>query len=153
MAVPRIPPNRCIAPLLVALLAAMVSIASAQTPASSRFDGKWGVTLSCDDTRDKSGALIQGYTYVFDAEIRDGILSAQYGKVGMSSSLTLTGKIHPDGRAEISASGLTGKPEYAIGRIAPSTPYAYRMKGEFGDTTGKVTRIEARPCHAEFAGK
>lgn len=141
--------------LPAALAAAQTSLPAAQTPlpaGDSRFDGQWAVTVTCDDTRDK-GALIQGYTLTFPGEVTNGTLIAQHGKIGESSSLRLSGVIKPDGTTEISASGLTGKPEFSMGRIQPSTPYAYRMRGAFTESSGTATRIELRPCRATFIRK
>ncbi|WP_186406465.1 hypothetical protein [Candidatus Accumulibacter aalborgensis] len=58
--------------------------------------------------------------------------------------------IRADGIAEINANGLTGNPDTTLGRVSPSTPYSYRMRGTFTQVSGKAPRIELRPCEATF---
>jgi len=116
---------------------------------STAFDGRWAVSLTCEDVQDKR-ALVKGYTFNFFADIRDGKLMAQYGQSGLPSSLTMAGVVQRDGNVEITVNGRTGNPEYTVGRVQPSTPYSYRMRGKLTDTSGKATRIELRPCEATF---
>lgn len=116
---------------------------------STAFDGRWAVLLVCEDVKDKGG-LIKGYTNRFFVDVREGRLKGQRGKVGQSDSLTLDGVIQPDGTAEINANGLTGNPDYSVGRVQSSRPFAYHLRGTFSQRSGKATRIELRPCEATF---
>ena len=132
----------------LAAVAIAPSYATAQSM-STAFDGRWAVSLTCEDVQDKR-ALVKGYTFNFFADIRDGKLMAQYGQSGLPSSLTMAGVVQRDGNVEITVNGRTGNPEYTVGRVQPSTPYSYRMRGKLTDTSGKATRIELRPCEATF---
>lgn len=116
---------------------------------STAFDGRWAVSLVCDDVRD-NGRIAKGYTYNFFSEVKEGQLKAQVGEVGLPSSLSLVGVIRADGIAEINANGLTGNPDTTLGRVSPSTPYSYRMRGTFTQVSGKARRVELRPCEATF---
>ena len=122
--------------------------ASAALP-SSAFDGRWVTTLVCEDLRDRE-TFVKGYIFNFFVDVKEGRLTGQYGEVGQSSSLTMTGTIQPDGTVEIDACGRTGDPQYTVGRVMKSTPYAYQMRGTFTSTAGRAARIELRPCQATF---
>jgi len=125
---------------------------SSATPAptsSTAFDGHWAIMLVCEDVRDK-GNLIKGYTHRFFVDVKDGRLKGQRGQAGQADSLSLDGFIAADGSTEITAKGLTGKPEYSVGLVQPSAPFTYHMRGAFTKTSGKATRIELRPCEATF---
>ena len=124
---------------------------SATSPSisSTAFDGKWAITLVCEEVRYKE-LLIKGYTYRFFIDVQEGRLTGQRGQAGQPESLTLNGFIQADGTAEINASGLTGSPDYSVGHVQASTPYAYRMRGTFTQSSGKAKRMELRPCEATF---
>jgi len=116
---------------------------------STAFDGRWAVTLICEDV-DEGGKTAKGYTYKFFSDVREGRLTAQRGQPGTPGSLTWIGVIKVDGSAEINAHGLTASPDYNVGHVRPGSAYFYRMRGTFTPMSGKATRIEARPCEATF---
>jgi hypothetical protein len=116
---------------------------------TNAFDGTWGVTLVCADYKDAGGGA-RGYTYRFLAQVKDGVLEAQRGTPGAPASVHYIGRIAGDGSVEIDAKGFTGDPDYAVGRVSRSTPYAYRMKGKFEADRGSATRLDLRPCEATF---
>ena len=116
---------------------------------SETHDGRWAITLVCEDVRDK-GSLIKGYTHRFFVDVEAGRLTGQRGQIGRPDSLTLDGFIQADGTAEVTANGLTGNPQYSVGHVQASAPYAYRLRGTFTKRSGKATRIELRPCEATF---
>ena len=113
------------------------------------FDGRWAVKLVCDDLMDK-GALVKGYTYLFDAKIEQGKLEAQYGVAGTPASVTFAGQVQLDGTVHIDAHGNTGKVEYTVGNRPRGTAYSYQMEGKFEQSTGHATRTNIRPCEATF---
>jgi deoxycytidylate deaminase len=117
---------------------------------SDAFDGRWSVTLVCDDVRD-NGALVKGYTYLFVANIKHGRLEAQYKKAGYPGSVTYIGQVQRDGTVEIMANGQTGNSEYTMGHATKGTPYAYLLKGNFSESNGHATRTAVRPCEAYFS--
>lgn len=119
------------------------------TGSSTAFDGRWAITLICEDVGE-GGKVAKGYTFNFFSDVKEGRLTGQKGEPGTPGSLTLVGVIKADGAAEINANGLTSNPDYAVGHARPSSPYSYRMRGTFTPTNGKATRIELRPCEATF---
>jgi len=116
---------------------------------STAFDGRWAVTLVCEDAAD-SGKVTKGYTLNFFSDVKEGRLTGQDGKIGQPGYLSLVGIIKADGSAEIKANGLIGNPKYAVGKAISGTAYSYHMRGTFTPTSGKATRIELRPCEATF---
>jgi len=114
-----------------------------------RFNGTWAVNLACTP---QNGAL--GYSFHFMVNVKDGVLHGQYGTDGTPSSLTLDGKIKPDGSALINASGLTGDPKYIAG-YSPrgSVPYFYHIEANFVGSHGTGKRIEDRQCNFIFVKK
>ena len=120
---------------------------------STAFDGRWAVTLICEDVAD-SGKGAKGYTLNFFSDVKEGRLTGQNGQVGQPGYLSLVGVIKADGSAEINAKGLTGtNTKYTVGQIGPGLPVSYHMRGTFTPTSGKATRIELRPCEATFTKK
>ena len=124
------------------LMTAWATLALAASP----FDGAWAVTLVCPQAAD--GAF--GYTYRFGAIVTDGVLHGENGVRGMPSWLALDGRIQPDGTALLAAEGLTGTPNYAVGRVPKLTSYHYRATARFSSTRGTGTRTEVRPCTLDF---
>lgn len=123
--------------------------AASATGSSTAFDGRWAVTLICEDV--EGGKVAKGYTYNFFSDVKEGRLTAQKGEPGTAGFLALVGTIKADGAVEINANGLIGNPEHAVGKASRSgTPYSYRMRGTFTPTSGKANRIELRPCEATF---
>ena len=119
---------------------------------SSAFDGVWSVAITCPDVKE-GGTLVKGYVFTFDAQVKNGVLSGQHGGVGAPNSLSLSGAISSDGEAQLDARGLTGNPEYSIGRVTSSTPYGYRVKARFETSRGSGERLDLRPCSFTFVRK
>jgi hypothetical protein len=84
------------------------------------------------------------------SEVKDGRLKGQLGQVGQPSSLTMVGTIQADGKADISANGLTGNPDTTLGQLSRGSPYSYKMSGTFTQASGKAVRLNLRPCEATF---
>ncbi len=119
-------------------------------PAASldaRFDGAWGVDLSCMAASD--GAL--GYTYQFTARVTGGVLHGERGSPGSSGYLKLDGPIQSDGSAMLVAEGLTGKPTYTVGHIPEVSPFRYHVNARFAGASGSGNRVEARVCTLGFS--
>ncbi len=138
--------------LTIALMSGLVAGAwSAQgVAAGTPFDGRWSVTLVCPETTDKSGP-VKGYEYVFAISIHDGGIEGHYGDPGHPASVVYTGRVGDDGTLEIAATGNTGRPEYAVGRVAQGSSYRYTMQGKLEGSRGTALRREVRPCTAAFA--
>lgn len=138
--------------LLLALFATGASAAEEAVRTSmdtTVFDGVWSVTVVCTDYKD-AGVGAKGYTVRMLAEVKNGQLNAQRGKPGEPGSLHYSGRIHPDGVAELQAKGSTGNPDYTPGRLVSTTPYAYRLKGHFDERRGSAKRLDTRQCQADF---
>jgi hypothetical protein len=118
---------------------------SVRTPSPARFDGIWNVTVQCQAHR---GAA--GYTKQLVAIVKDGALTAQQGRVGQPNSLTLNGKIQPDGKASIDARGMVGDSRSAVKGLSEGAAYSYRVDAVFDDTRGAGNRSDDRPCSLTF---
>ncbi len=112
---------------------------------ASRFDGSWHVTIDCPPHRNAAGYSIQ-----LLAEVKDGVLAGQYGDAGRPNSLTLSGKIQPDGKAALDARGVTGDPKFAINQVSQGSPYSYRVDAQFDGGRGAAQRTQLRPCTLTF---
>lgn len=111
------------------------------------FDGTWSVILTCTAAQD--GAA--GYTLRFAASVKGGLLHGETGVRGQAASLSLDGQIQPDGTALLSARGMTGNPDYTVGRLTPATPYSYHLQSRFAGAHGTGARLEVRRCDAVFS--
>jgi hypothetical protein len=127
----------------------LFSFAGESNTLETQFDGTWNVIISCSDEVGGSGA--RGYKFQFTADVKQGVLYAQYRTPDSPGSLTLEGKIQTNGVAELNAHGRTGNPDYAVNRLSTGTPYSYLIKGQFGATQGTGTRIDSRPCSFVFS--
>ena len=119
--------------------------------AAGRFDGTWNTTVVCDA---KSNAL--GYTWEFVSTVTGNVLHGERGTQGQNTYLAIDGKIGGDGKAKLTASGITGSSEYTHALTkSVGEEYSYEVKSEFTDTKGKGERstglgIAGRPCHYTF---
>jgi hypothetical protein len=124
--------------------------AAAQT-ATGRFDGTWSTTMTCDA---KGGTL--GYTWHFPSTVVNNTLHGERGAKGQQAYLAIDGKIGNDGKAKLTASGVTAGSQYTHGPFkAEGEDYSYDVKAQFQDTEGKGERstglgIVGRPCHYEW---
>ncbi|MES2936589.1 MAG: hypothetical protein V4864_02830 [Pseudomonadota bacterium] len=142
--------HHLLAPLAL-LLACHGALAQAPQPAAAAaYDGRWSVTLVCDDVKERD-AFVKGYDFQFPAEIAGGQLKGQYGSRGAPGSMALTGTVAPDGTLELRAEGISGKSEHTFGRMAQGSPYRYTMQGKLEGNTGSARRRELRACTASFA--
>ena len=137
-------PDGAFAPLARQRLAA----ASQPKPASaSRFDGTWNVTVRCPPHGSATG-----YTMRLVAQVKDGVLTASDDPAtGQLGTLTLSGKIQPDGKATIDARGTVGDPQRAANQLRQGQAYAYTADAVFDDTRGVGNRNEVRPCTLTFS--
>ncbi len=125
-------------------------LASVSQPARARdltrFDGAWNVTVECP-----AHGSASGYTRRLLAQVKDGALAAQLGDVGQPNSLTLSGKIQPDGKASIDARGMVGDPRNAVKGLSQGAAYAYRVDAVFEAARGVGNRTDdVRPCSLTF---
>jgi hypothetical protein len=127
------------------------AVPAAPPPTSSLapFDGLWAVTIDCPRTSAGSTGA-EGYVLHLFAKVKDGVLHGQHGSQGAPDSLTLAGKIQPDGSAALNARGMTGDPKHTVNREAKGTPYGWRGTALFEGARGVGKRTELRPCDLSF---
>ena len=136
--------------MLLSLLFLLTAVAGGQS-AAGRFDGAWKTTVTCDP---KGGAL--GYTWHFVATVTGNLLHGERGAQAQQGYLAIDGKIGDNGKANLTASGLTAGSQYTHGPFkTEGENYSYEVKSEFTSTEGKGERstglgIVGRPCHWTF---
>ena len=124
--------------------------AGSQTPAG-RFDGTWNTTVTCEP---KGGTL--GYTLHFVSTITENVLHGDRGTPGQQAYLAIDGKIGNDGKAKLTAKGVTAGSKYTHGPFkTEGEDYSYDVKAQFQDTEGKGERstglgVVGRPCHYDW---
>jgi hypothetical protein len=114
---------------------------------AASFDGAWSVLQVCDSTQE--GA--RGYTWRYDATVKDGHLVGQYRIKGQSPSMTLEGQIKSDGSAAFIAEGISASADYNIGFAQSQSRISFRVIAKFEDTAGTGSRVGVRPCKFTFA--
>ena len=125
-------------------------LASGQT-AAGKFDGQWNTTVTCEP---KGGTL--GYTLHFVSTVTGDVLHGERGTRGQPAYLAIDGKIANDGKAKLTASGITAGAQYTHGPFkGEGQDYSYEVKSQFTDTGGSGERstglgIVGRPCHWTF---
>jgi len=118
---------------------------SSRALGSTRFDGTWNVTIQCPPHE-----AATGYKMRFPVEVKEGVLSGQYGTEGQPSSVALKGRIQPDGQAIVDARGVTGDPNRTVGRVSRGSTYSYSVDARFDEARGTGERVETRPCTLTF---
>jgi class 3 adenylate cyclase len=128
------------------------ALTPAPTPASAaggdgHYDGAWNVTVICAKSSD--GAF--GYTYAFDAVVKNNVLRGERNAEGKPGWLLLQGAIQPDGNATLDAQGITDDPKYTSNNVAQGTRFGYHVAAHFDSNRGTGRRLELRPCDLRFA--
>ena len=118
----------------------------ASAPGGAGFDGTWRVGVVCHTAPD--GAA--GYRFTFPMRVEGGVVEGSFVDRGGLSSLTMRGRIEPDGRSLLRVEGLTGDTRYSVGRAAPSSPYRYTVSARFDGRSGTGRRNELRQCDFTF---
>jgi class 3 adenylate cyclase len=113
----------------------------------ARYDGTWNVTVACAPSND--GAL--GYTYAFDAVVKNNFLRGERNVESKPGWLLLQGAIQPDGSATLDAQGITDDPKYSNKNVAQGTPFGYHVAAHFDPNRGTGRRLELRACDLRFA--
>jgi len=129
----------------------LIAMAAGGQGKASKFDGTWNTAMTCDA---KGGTL--GYTWHFLSTVTGGVLHGERGTKGQQAYLAIDGKIANDGKAKLTASGITAGAQYTHGPIkTEGEDYSYEVKAQFTATEGKGERstglgIVGRPCHFTF---
>jgi len=114
---------------------------------AGRFDGAWEVDISCM----AQGA--QAYANRFPASVKDGVLHGQLGVEGGPGSLTVDGRIAPDGNGTLLATGVTGDPRFTLRKLQKGRHYSFPIEVIFSGTSGTGRRQGPRPCTITFTRK
>jgi Caspase domain len=138
-------PNCPFAGLARARIAALAP-PPALSPATDvqRYDGFWIAKVACEGK-----APIPPSSYQFTATVKDGVLHAQTGVEGKPGSQTYSGKIEPDGTAEIFVTGFTGERDPFHRPIG--TEYRAKVASRFDVSHGAGIRADRRNCNFDFA--
>jgi hypothetical protein len=139
----------CMVLLLSAAPASAQTGDAGGTAATTKFDGRWRVTLTCPAQSDDEGG-IKGYTHVFLADVKNGQLRGVHGTEGELSYHLLQGTIAADGSAALRMDGIVNRSDYASKHAARGKPYTWRVTGKFEPTTGTGVRAGSRPCEFRF---
>jgi hypothetical protein len=125
----------------------LLLLATAQSAHAAAFDGTWSVLQVCDPTQE--GA--RGYTWRYDADVKDGHFVGHYRNKGQSPSLTLEGQIQADGTATLQADGISGDSDHNIKFAPPQTPISFRVAARFDGNKGTGNRLGVRSCKFTFS--
>jgi hypothetical protein len=112
---------------------------------ASSFDGAWSVLQVCDPTEEGG----RRYTWRYDATVKHGRLVGQYRLKGQRPSLTLEGKVEPDGSAILIGEGLSGDSDHNIGFAPRQGRISFRVTARFEATLG-TGRAGIRGCKFTF---
>ena len=130
-----------------AVLGTLLLLATSGNTHAASFDGTWSVLQVCETTSE--GA--RGYTWRYDANVKDGRLVGQYRTKGQSPSMTLEGQVQPDGTATLQAHGISGDAEHNV-RFAPAqTPISFQVAAKFDGRKGSGNRLGSRTCTFTFS--
>jgi uncharacterized caspase-like protein len=110
------------------------------------FDGRWDVTLAC-----ANAGSVKGYVRSLAATVTDGTFRAEDKSSGKPNWLLIDGDIAPDGKATLTAKGLTGDAVYSVGGVKAGSLYGYTIDAQFERRRGTGKRNELRPCTLTFA--
>jgi len=132
---------------MAAAMAALFLLFHAEGAHAASFDGTWSVLQVCETTSD--GA--RGYTWRYDADVKNGRFVGQYRNKGQVPSMTLEGQIQSDGTATLKASGISGDAEHNVKFAQAQTPISFQVSAKFEGSKGSGTRLGARACKFTFS--
>jgi hypothetical protein len=127
------------------LLLFLCSVAPVQAHAEV-FDGAWSVLEVCESSPE--GA--RGYKWTYPATVKDGYFVGQYRQEGQSPSMSLKGRIKPDGSASLTAHGISGDSDHNIKFAPAQTPINFEVRADFTGRTGTGERVTGRVCKFTF---
>ena len=137
-------PNGAFAPLARQRLASATAAGPRRLDAA-RFDGTWKVTVECPPHQSAAG-----YTQRFSAEVKDGVLTGQFGTHRAAELADAQRQDRsPDGKASIDARGVTGDPKFTVEPLEPGLrPTPYRADVQFDGARGSGSEDPDPPLHA-----
>lgn len=125
----------------------LLLLATIQSAQAASFDGTWSVLQVCETTSE--GA--RGYTWRYDADVKNSRLVGQYRTKGQSPSMTLEGQIQPDGTATLQAHGISGDADHNLKFAPAQTPISFRVAAKFEGSKGTGMRLGSRVCKFTFS--
>jgi len=129
----------------------IITAQAVATEQSSKFDGKWSVTLACPAHIEQDQSLnAVGYTHRFSGQITNGQLRAMHGIEGKPDWHLLTGAIAEDGSVRLLLEGIVG-PQGGINRAPVGRYYRYPVQAQFEPSSGSGERLTGRICHFTFS--
>ena len=130
-----------------AWVGALLVLATIESARAASLDGTWSVLQVCETTSD--GA--RGYTWRYDADVKNGRFVGQYRNKGQVPSMTLEGQIQADGSATLKASGISADAEHNVKFAQAQTPISYQVSAKFEGNKGSGSRLGARACKFTFS--
>lgn len=118
-------------------MTALFLLTGVERAQAASFDGAWSVLEVCETTSE--GA--RGYTWRFDADVKNGHLVGQYRNKGQSPSMTLDGQIRPDGTATLHAQGISADAEHNVKFAQAQTPISFQVTAMFDGNKGNGSRV------------
>jgi hypothetical protein len=122
----------------------LVNLIRSSAPPIKTFDGTWQTEWTCPNL-----GGYPGYSYSFTGQVKDGVYHGTKGAKGEPSSMTLDGKIEPDGTAGFTGEVIVGSSLVGLG-AARGSPSDFHALGHFGNGSGNGKRIEGRTCSLTF---
>jgi hypothetical protein len=138
---------RCRSMLYAALLCVWFSGSGSYAADGPEFDGRWSVVLTCPKASD--GAL--PFTWEFEAEVKASVLHGEHGTPGQPAWMTLDGKIAQDGSADLTAKGLTGRPDYNLNHTDQAVAWQHPVNAQFAASHGDGHWVAPRTCQFKFS--
>src|SRR5262249_42840859 len=132
---------------MAAWVGALLVLAIIESARAASFDGTWSVLQVCETMSD--GA--RGYTWRYDADVKNGRFVGQYRNKGQVPSLTLEGQIQADGLANLKASGISADAEHNVKFAPAQTPISFQVAATFEGSKGSGNRLGNRVCRFTFS--
>src|ERR1035441_1338790 len=105
----------------------LMALAAGGQSAAGKYDGTWKTSVTCDPA---GGTL--GYTWHFLSTVTGDVLHGERGTPGQPAFLAIDGKIANDGKAKLTASGVSAGSQYTHGPIkSEGQDYSYEVKSQF----------------------
>jgi hypothetical protein len=130
-----------------AAMAALLLLFHVEAAHAASFDGTWSVLQVCETTSD--GA--RGYTWRYDADVKNGRFVGQYRTKRQVPSMTLEGQIQADGTTTLKASGISGDAEHNVKFAQAQTPILFQVSAKFEGSKGSGSRLGSRACKFTFS--
>jgi hypothetical protein len=89
---------------------------------TTAFDGTWSVTQDTSEFQNPDGSVARAWTQHFFATVKNGVLHGERGTRGAPGWFEFNGNIDANGRANLSANGVTREEKWNKGPTHAGTP-------------------------------